>query len=132
MHLTRDQFAAWLSRYVEAWRSRDAGHIGALFSTDASYSFRGGHTSVVGREAIVEAWLKELAEEEGTWEAAYEPLAIEEMVHVAIGSTKYFDEAGLVRDEYSNIFVCRFDDGGACSEFSEWWMRAPGPVARLD
>ncbi len=28
MHLTRDQFAAWLSRYIEAWRSRDPEAIG--------------------------------------------------------------------------------------------------------
>lgn len=130
MHLTRDQFAAWLGRYVEAWRSRDPEVIGALFSADCSYSFKGGHTSVAGREAIVKAWLEE--EEPGSWEAHYEPLAIEDMVHVSVGSTRYFDEAGMPRDEYSNIFVCRFDDDGACSEFSEWWMRAPGPVGRLD
>lgn len=132
MHLTREQFAAWLNRYVEAWRSGDPELIGALFGADSSYSFRGGHSTVVGRDAIVEAWLKEQAEEVGSWEASYEPLAIEEMVHVSIGSTKYFDESGMPRDEYTNIFVCRFDDDGACSEFSEWWMRAPGPVERLD
>ena len=130
MHLTRDDFAAWLGRYIEAWRSRDADVIGELFSGDCSYSVRGGHSVVVGRDAIVKAWLEE--EEPGSWEAAYEPLAIEEEVHVSIGWTKYFDEAGTLRDEYSNIFICRFDDDGRCSEFSEWWMRAPGPVGLLD
>ncbi len=130
MHLTRDQFGAWLDRYVEAWRGRDPEAIGALFSLRCSYSFRGGHTSVAGREAIVAAWLED--EEEGSWEAAYEPLAIEDEVHVATGSTRYFDEAGTVRDEYSNVFVCRFDDAGQCSDFAEWFMRAPGPVGRLD
>lgn len=130
MHLTRDQFASWLGRYIEAWRSRDPDVIGALFTPDCSYSFRGGHESVHGREAIVKAWLEE--DGPGTWEAHYEPLAIEALVHVSIGWTKYFDEGGMPRDEYSNIFVCRFADEDACSEFSEWWMRAPGPVARLD
>ena len=130
MHLTRDQFADWLSRYVEAWRSADPAAIGALFSVDCSYSFRGGHTVVVGRAAIVKAWLGE--EEPGSWEASYEPLAIDDQVHVAIGTTRYFDEGGMPRDEYSNIFVCRFDAEAQCAEFSEWWMRAPGPVGRLD
>ncbi len=130
MHLTRDQFADWLGRYIEAWRSRDGEAIGGLFSADCSYSFRGGHTAVVGREAVVKAWLDE--EESGSWEASYEPLAIEDQVHVAIGSTHYFDADGIPRDEYSNIFVCRFGDQGQCTEFHEWWMRAPGPVARLD
>jgi ketosteroid isomerase-like protein len=130
MHLTRDQFADWLSRYIGSWRSGDAEAIGDLFSADASYSFRGGHTVVLGRAAIVKAWLDE--DEPGSWEAHYEPLAIDDQVHVAIGWTKYVDEAGMPRDEYSNIFVCRFDDDGRCAEFSEWWMRAPGPVGRLD
>lgn len=130
MHLTRDEFAAWLGCYVEAWRSNDPQDIGALFSEGCSYSYRGGHTVVAGREAIVKAWLDE--EEQGSWKAAYEPLAIEDLVHVSIGWTRYFDESGMPRDEYSNIFVCRFDADGACSEFSEWWMRAPGPVGRLD
>lgn len=130
MHLTRDEFAAWLGRYIEAWRSRDPEQIGDLFSEDCSYSFQGGHTAVSGREAIVEAWLGE--EETGSWEAHYEPLAVEDEVHVSIGWTRYFDEGGTPRDEYSNIFVCRFDEDGRCRSYSEWWMRAPSPVARLD
>jgi len=130
MHLDRDDFAAWLVRYVEAWRSRDADDIGALFGAECSYSYDGGHNAVQGREAIVKGWLDD--EDDGAWEAAYEPLAVEDEVHVAIGHTRYFDDAGLVRDEYSNIFVCRFDENGQCSSFSEWFMRGPGPVGRLE
>jgi ketosteroid isomerase-like protein len=124
MHQTRNEFAAWLSRYVAAWRSRDGAAIGELFSADASYSFRGGQAVVVGRDEIVKAWLGE--DEVGSWEAHYEPLAVEEEVHVAIGWTRYTDTSGDVRDEYSNIFVCRFDDAGRCSSFTEWWMRQRG------
>lgn len=130
MHLTRDDFAAWLGRYIEAWRSGERSAIGDLFSPDCSYSYNGGHTSIVGREAIVESWLAE--EETGTWEAAYEPLAVEDEVHVSVGWTRYADAEGALRDEYSNIFVCRFDDDGRCTQFSEWWMRAPSPVERLE
>ena len=25
--------------------------------------------------------------------------------------------------EFANVFVCRFDDGGRCREFTEWYMR---------
>ena len=123
MHLTRDHFGEWLGRYVTAWRSGDRAEIGDLFSADAAYSFRGGAEVVSGREAIVEAWLAE--DGSSTWEAHYEPLAIEKEVHVAIGWSRYLHGDGSIRDEYSNIFVCRFDDEGRCSEFSEWWMRAP-------
>ena len=132
MHLTRDDFAAWLGRYVEAWRSRDPAAIGDLFSTDAAYSYRGGRDVVSGREAIVRSWLEDEEDEEedeDRWEAHYEPLAVDGEVHVATGWTRYFNASGAVRDEYSNIFVCRFDDAGRCAEFSEWFMRATDAAA---
>jgi hypothetical protein len=124
MHLTRSEFGTWLGNYIAAWRSGDPGAIGELFSADAVYSFRGGTTVVSGREAIVAAWLGE--GDDDRWEAHYEALAIDEDAHVSIGWSRYFDDAGAVRDEYSNIFLCRFDDRGRCREFTEWWMRTAG------
>ena len=47
-----------------------------------------------------------------------------------MGSTRYYREEG--REDFSNIFVCRFDDEGRCSDLREWWMLAPSPVERLD
>jgi ketosteroid isomerase-like protein len=130
MHLTRDQFAAWLTRYIEAWRSGDQSDIGDLFSEDVSYSQNGGQTTIAGREAVVTDWLEESYQPDASWEAYYEPLTIEEEIHVAVGSTRYLREMG-VREEFSNIFVCRFDDDGRCRELREWWMLAPSPVERL-
>ena len=122
MRLSRDEFAAWLDRYVAAWRSGDAADIGALFSADASYSYRAGADVVTGRDAIVADWLRE-PDDPATWEAKYAPLAIDGDVHVSIGWSRYLEADGSLRDEYSNIFVCRFDGAGQCSDFSEWWMR---------
>jgi hypothetical protein len=120
MHLSRDAFAAWLGRYVAAWRSRDPADIGDLFSADCRYSYRAGTRVVSGREPIVEAWL---ADESGdAWEAHYEPLALDDEVHVAMGWTRYLRQDGSLCHEYSNIFLCRFDEAGQCSEFTEWWM----------
>ena len=122
MQLTHADFGAWLDRYVAAWRSQDPDAIGGLFGSEAIYSYRAGTRVVNGRDAIVEAWLGE--EESGPWEAQYEPLAVDDEVHVGIGWTRYRDHAGELRDEYSNIFVCRFDESGNCTSFTEWWMRA--------
>jgi ketosteroid isomerase-like protein len=130
MALTRDGFASWLDRYIAAWRSGDAEEIGALFSEDVTYSQTGGQSVIEGRQAVVEDWLEDAYEPELEWEAAYEPLAIEGEVHVGVGSTRYIREEG--REDFSNIFVCRFDDEGRCRELREWWMRAPSPVQRLD
>jgi ketosteroid isomerase-like protein len=131
MHLTRDQFAAWLERYLQAWRSADPARIGELFSEDVTYSQDGGQSSIEGREAVVRDWLEAAYEPDASWEASYEPLAIEEQVHVAVGSTRYLRADG-VREDFSNIFVIRFDDDGRCRDLREWWMRAPSPVSRLE
>ena len=127
MHLTGDGFATWLKGYIAAWRSNDPHVIGRLFSEHASYSYRAGTHVVSGRDAIVAAWLED-PDDPGSWEAHYEPLAIEDQVHVAMGWSRYLREDGSLRDEFSNIFVCRFDDDSRCTEFSEWWMRV-GPPA---
>ncbi len=131
MHLTRDQFADWLDRYIAAWRSGDPAEIGDLFSEEVVYSQNGGQTSLEGRAAVVADWLADAYEPEAEWEASYEPLAIEEQVHVAVGSTRYLRENG-VHEDFSNIFVCRFDDDERCCDLREWWMLAPSPVSRLD
>lgn len=125
MRLTRDEFAAWLGRYLAAWRSTDPLAIGDLFSERAIYSYRAGTRVVEGRGAIVAAWLAD-PDEPGSWDAHYEPLAIEGEVHVAKGTTRYSDAEGAVREEFSNIFVCRFDADGRCATFTEWWMRVGG------
>ena len=57
--MTRNDFGAWLVRYVEAWKSQDPDAIGELFGSDATYSYRAGTRVVNGRAAIVEAWLAE-------------------------------------------------------------------------
>ena len=75
---------------------------------------------VDGREAIVAVWLEDPDDPPGTFEARYEPLAIDGDVHVARGTSRYFNPDGSLRDEYSNIFVCGFDADGRCRSFTEW------------
>jgi hypothetical protein len=125
--MTRDDFAAWLDAYVAAWRSNDASDIGRLFSEDVTYSYRAGTDVVKGRDAVVADWLKD-PDDPSDWEARYEPLAIDGETHVAQGYSRYRQHDGSLKEEFSNIFVCRFDEAGQCREFTEWWMRlAPTP-----
>ena len=60
--------AAWLTAYVDAWKSYDREAIGALFSDDVKYRYHPYDEPVVGRQAVVEAWLGE-----GEHEGASEP-----------------------------------------------------------
>jgi hypothetical protein len=121
--MNRQGFQEWLDRYVEAWKSYDPDQIRALFSDDATYRFHPADEPERGREAIVEAWLDE-PDEQGTYDAQYEPLAIDGDVHVARGWSRYFESpGGPTRDEFWNIYVCRFNDAGECTEFIEYWIQ---------
>jgi ketosteroid isomerase-like protein len=125
--------AAWLTAYIEAWKSYDPEAIGALFSDDVEYRFHPYDEPVVGREAVVEAWLGEGEhqgapgrDEEGTYEASYWPVAVEGDVAVAVGRSTYTTgPGGPISEIYDNCFVMRFDADGRCREFTEWFMKRP-------
>jgi hypothetical protein len=118
----KQAFQGWLDRYVEAWKSYDPQQIGDLFSEDATYRFHPQDEPERGRADIVTAWLHD-PDEKGTYDAHYEPLAIDGDVCVAQGWSRYFNADGSTRDEYMNIYVCRFDDAGRCTEFIEYWIQ---------
>ncbi|MEX1170143.1 MAG: nuclear transport factor 2 family protein [Chloroflexota bacterium] len=121
--MDRDAFHAWLVRYVDAWRLNDPVAIGDLFSQDVRYAFDPFGEAVVGRPAVVAAWLTD-PDEPDTWEADYEVLAVDGDTFVAHGRTRYLtDDGGDIDREFANVFVCRFDDDGRCNEFTEWFMR---------
>ena len=109
-------FQAWLDRYVAAWRSNDRADIEALFSAEARYFYGPYQEPLVGREAIATDWLTN-PDEPGSWEAEYRPLAIDGDVAVATGESRY--TSGRT---FSNVYVCRFDGEGLCTEFREWFM----------
>lgn len=120
--MDRQAFQGWLDRYVEAWKTYDPQLIGDLFSEDANYRGHPQDKGERGRDEIVAAWLTD-TDAPGTYDAHYEPLAIDGDVHVAEGWSRYFNADGSTRDEYMNIYVCRFDDDGRCTSFTEYWIQ---------
>lgn len=112
-------FQDWLDRYIDAWRTGDPDQIGDLFASNARYVYGPFQEPVVGREAIVASWTAE-PDAPGSWEAEYAPLAVDGEVAVATGESRYTDGR-----TFSNIFVCRFDADGRCTEFREWFIERP-------
>jgi ketosteroid isomerase-like protein len=131
--MTQDEVAQWLDRYVEAWLSYDREQIEALFSEDVTYRYHPYDEPITGRQAVVESWLGEGDHEdaserdaEGTYEASYRPVAVDGEVAVAVGTSSYYESpGGKVLRIYDNCFLIRFDDGGRCLEFTEWFMQRP-------
>jgi hypothetical protein len=123
MSLDRAAFQDWLDRYVAAWKSYDPAEIGDLFSADAEYRYHPTMDPVKGREAIVASWMDN-RDDPGTYDASYEPLAIDGENHIAQGWSRYFEADGTtLKDEYWNVYLVRFDDEGRASLFTEWWMQ---------
>ena len=114
---------AWVDAYVRAWADNSPEAIGALFSEDAVYSYHPYDEPVRGREAIVTSWLQH-PDPPGTWEASYEPIAVDGNVAVVHGRSLYFTDSARsqLKDEWDNIFVIRFDAAGLCIWFGEWFV----------
>ena len=127
---------AWLDRYVAAWRSYDADEIGDLFSDDVRYRFYSYAEWIVGRDAVVASWTGEDTDDEahsstrddpGTYDAHYEPVAVDGDVVVATGTTRYTETpGGPVTRTFDNCFVMRFDEHDRCREFTEYYTKRPG------
>ena len=123
--MNRDDASRWLDRYVAAWQSYDRDAIADLFAEDATQRFKPYEEPVVGRDAIVASWLAEdRIDAPGSWEARYEPFAVEGDRAVVTGVTTYYED-GAVALVYDNAFTLRFDGEGRCSEFTEWFMKRP-------
>jgi SnoaL-like domain len=123
----------WLDRYVGAWVSYDRDDVASLFTPDVAYRYHPHDEPIVGRDAVVASWLGEDASGEGssrdapdTYEARYAPVAVDGDTVVATGTTTYRDTPdGPVVRVYDNCFVVRFDAGGRCREFTEYYVERP-------
>ncbi len=131
--MDRASAQAWLDRYVAAWLSYDADDIRALFTDDIAYRYHPSDNPIVGREAVVASWLGEsdsdgasTRDAPGTYSARYTPVAVDDDVVVATGTSSYSERPdGPIVRTYDNCFVMRFDSGGRCREFTEYYNRRP-------
>ena len=78
-----------------------------------------------GATRSIESWLEE-PDTPGTYQAHYEPVAVDGEVAVAVGHSSYRRSDGTT-ETYENCFVMRFDDDGRCKSFTEWFIKRPPP-----
>jgi ketosteroid isomerase-like protein len=133
--MDRSTVQAWLDRYVEAWKTYDRATIADLFSADATYRYHPydeGDNVVRGRDAIVRDWIEpegdsSSRDEPGSYDAHYEPYAVDGDRAVAVGWSNYWsDETRATLERiYDNVFLLRFDADGRCADFTELFMKRP-------
>jgi hypothetical protein len=128
--MDRRGFQQWLDRYVAAWQSYDEAAIRDLFSADAEYRYHPWDAEPVrGSAAIAKDWLDN-RDEPGSWRANYSAEVCGDDLCVAIGTSEYLtDDRSAVDRVYHNVFFCRFDGDGRCSNFTEYFMEQPKPKA---
>jgi ketosteroid isomerase-like protein len=122
--MTHADVQAWLDRYIAAWRANDAAEIEPLFTEDAVYSYRPwdseDHT-IRGRDAVVASWLED-TDDPGSWDAHYEPFAVDGNRAVAVGWSKYAADGEHEARTYHNAYLLEFEDG-RCASFHEYYMQ---------
>lgn len=122
--MDHDRVQRWIDDYISAWRSGDRDAIADLFTEDATYGYRpwdSDEHTVAGRAAIVSSWLED-PDDPSTWEAAYEPYAVDGDRAVVVGWTRYGDSADHPARKYHNAFLLRFRVG-RCVRFNEFYVR---------
>jgi hypothetical protein len=122
--MNREQAARWLDDYVAAWRSNDRGAIETLFTADAHYRYAPYEDPLLGAVAIADSWLAD-PDDPATWEAAYEPVAVDGDTVVAVGLSRYRATEEQPARTYHNCYLLRFADDGRCRDFTEWFMPEP-------
>lgn len=126
-HMTHDDVQGWLDRYIAAWRSYDAAAIGDLFSEDATYRYHPWDDPIETRAEIVRAWIapdgKESSRDEpDSWDASYEPFAVDGQHAVAVGWSRYFAAGNTPEKLYHNVYLLEFDGEGRCRSFTEYFV----------
>jgi uncharacterized protein (TIGR02246 family) len=110
-----DAVTAWVTSYRKAWESNAREDIAALFAEDASYFPEPFAEPWVGREKIIEEWLK-IKDDPGTTTFAWHPVTVTPDLAIIEGTTRYPDKI------YSNLWLLQLDNSGQARQFTEWWM----------
>ncbi|HET9346459.1 MAG TPA: nuclear transport factor 2 family protein [Candidatus Limnocylindrales bacterium] len=132
--MDRSSVQDWLDRYSAAWVSYDEADIRALFAADARYRYHPydpDSDAVVGADAIVKDWVDPASRDaEGTYDSHYEAFAVEGDRAVAVGWSRYYEDASKSKlsKEYRNVYLLRFDAEGRCTDFTEFFMETPASV----
>jgi ketosteroid isomerase-like protein len=122
--MNREDVQDWLDRYIAAWRANAREPIEALFTDDVVYRFRpyASHPHAEGIEAVVRAWLEDTVDDLDSWEARYEPYAVEGDRAVAVGWSRYAATDTEPERTYHNAFLLEFSRDGRCRAFTEFYM----------
>ncbi|MCW5983337.1 MAG: nuclear transport factor 2 family protein [Bryobacteraceae bacterium] len=119
-------FEAWLDGYKNAWERRDPAAAAALFCSEATYRETPFDEPMRGIDAIVAYWSEApLTQRDIRFE--YEILSAEPGAGVARWRAAFTRVPSGVHVQLDGTLYARFDAGGRCVSFEEWWVRREDP-----
>jgi ketosteroid isomerase-like protein len=121
---SREDVRIWVADYEAAWRTAGYDGLQALFAEEARYLRSPYAEPIIGLAAISEMWEAERKGPDEIFTIDTETVAVEGDTAVVRALVRYGDP---VQQEYSDLWILRFDDSGKCSSFEEWayWPERP-------
>jgi ketosteroid isomerase-like protein len=115
--IDRASVQRWIDEYEAAWRLEGTDALAALFSPDATYLHSPYADPVVGLPRIRTMWEADRDGPDEAFTMRAEIVAVEDRAAVTRALVRYGEP---VRQEYTDLWVLRFDEEGRCSWFEEW------------
>jgi len=114
----------WIAGYEAAWRSPGTDMLAGLFAGDATYLHSPYAEPVVGLGRIGEMWEEDRQGPDEVFTMSTDIVALDGDVAVVRALVRYGDP---VRQEYTDLWIVRFDATGRCARFEEWpyWPKRP-------
>ena len=121
----RDQVAAWLAAYEQAWRSPGTAALAGLFTEDATYQQGPYQEVLAGLPAIAGMWEAERDGPAEVFRMISQIVAVDADTAVVRAEVWYGDP---VTQEFRDLWVIRFAADGRSAAFEEWpfWPDHPG------
>jgi hypothetical protein len=120
--MTREQVAAWIAAYEQAWRTPGTDALGELFTADATYRQGPYHEPVAGLPAICRMWEAERTGPDEAFRMTSDVVAVDDVTAVARLEVSYGDP---LWQEWRDLWVLRFAADGRCASFEEWPVALP-------
>jgi len=122
------KFRSWLDAYGRAWEMGDAKGAMTLFAPAAAYHETPFDPPMVGLDAIHDYWKAGATESQREVLFRYEVLSVAGDLGIARWTATFTRVPSGVVARLDGVLVARFDAGGRCTEFREWWHRQEMPA----
>ena len=124
--MTATELQAWLESYRQAWETRDADAVAALFADDAAYHETPFGRPAEGKDGVRAYWVQATRHQKDVT-FAFDILSVGGDTGIARWRAEFTRVPSEVRVRLDGVFLLEFDADGRCRCLREWWHKAESP-----